>query len=184
MKTCRNAVLFKETAFDFLAGFLIFLVVFGLATLDPRAAWPAPANAAVIEITHESADTPNHRLSIGHGGTLAAPSGETDVSVDAWIRSSQEVSPVVDDTSKGTAGQFNTAESKALKLAQAHQAARQGFHPSLYGPQLPKGAMLDHRTFWVTAMALLFAAMCAVTLGFWRHLRRVCASPRRIRRGI
>jgi hypothetical protein len=44
---------------------------------------------------------------------------------------------------------------------------------------IPLQAAPRNRFFAITIMTLFFAAMCAVTLGFWRHIRREYASPRR-----
>ena len=44
---------------------------------------------------------------------------------------------------------------------------------------MPLQAAPRNRFFAISIMTLFFAAMCAVTLGFWRHIRREYASPRR-----
>jgi len=44
---------------------------------------------------------------------------------------------------------------------------------------MPLQAAPRNWLFAITIMTLFFAAMCAVTLGFWRHIRREYASPRR-----
>jgi hypothetical protein len=47
---------------------------------------------------------------------------------------------------------------------------------------LPQGATPADRKILTGVIALLFAAMCTLTMMLWRSFRRVHASPRRIRR--
>ena len=49
----------------------------------------------------------------------------------------------------------------------------------LQANHIPLQAAPKNRFFAITIMTLFFAAMCAVTLGFWRHIRREYASARR-----
>lgn len=48
MRSCRVSARSCNVAADFLVGLLIFSVVFALAALDPRAAWPAPFSSAAM----------------------------------------------------------------------------------------------------------------------------------------
>jgi len=163
MRVYRSTKLIRDTAADFVTGLLIFFAVYGLALIDSRQAWPAPSGADVLLAHHQS-------------DTTGQPTGAT--------RGSTPLQTTIDG--RGDGGnfaiaplQFNTpsrslssssSKSAGLKVAQLSQS-----RPAY----TPLGTNANNRMGALAAMALFFAAMCAVTLGFWRHIRRAYASPRR-----
>lgn len=81
--------------------------------------------------------------------------------------------PDAGEPAGGRSGQeFLTGNVEAVP-----SAAAEAPHAGLAG-------MLTSRVLLVAAMALFFAAMCAVTVGFWRHLSREEVPARRPRRGV
>ena len=149
----RKTKLVRDTATDFLAGLFIFFAVYGIALLDSRQAWPAPTETTLWQVHHQE-------------NAVAEPFGQTlglnRPSKSGWSR----------DALPQREQFFTSSPSKTTgtKIAQLKQS-----RPD-YAPQ---SAAANSRVGALAAMALFFAAMCAVTMGFWRHIRRAYASPRR-----
>ena len=161
MRVHRSTKHIRDAAADFVTGLLIFFAVYGVALVDSRQAWPAPSGAEVL-LAHHQTDiteqpTGSIRGSLPPQQTVGKRSGD-GVSAVAPLRGNTRIKS------------SSPLKSTGMKIAQLSKSR------PVYAPL---GTTANNRMVALAAMALFFAAMCAVTLGFWRHIRRAYASPRR-----
>jgi len=164
MRMRRSTRILRHAAADFVTGLLIFFAVYGLAFVDSRRAWPASFDAGVVLAHHlpNAAGAP-----IGATGEPLSRKAINGGGADNWTKDV----PLRRDT------RFNSSSSPSISSKSTGTKVAQLSKPRPV--HAPLGAAADNRLGALAAMALFFAAMCAVTLGFWRHVRRAYASPRR-----
>jgi hypothetical protein len=162
MRVYGSAKLFRDTAADFVTGLLIFFAVYGLALIDSRQAWPAPSGADVLLVHHQSTNagqpTGTTRGSMSLQSTIDGRGNSDKIVIETFQRATPSLSS------------SSPTKSAGMRVAQLSKS-----RPAY----TPLGTTANNRMGALAAMALFFAAMCAVTLGFWRHIRRAYASPRR-----
>jgi hypothetical protein len=169
---------------DFLVGLAVFFAIFTLAMLDSRASRSAPAVVSMPAMTVQSAALSPANVTGKSSGkswkrALALPSAVNSKDI-AKIRARQKIASLEARRYAGLHRQQDTSAMPAAKMSRlALKSADRGMGslPAAHAP-----SRLD-RTWLITVMALLFAAMTAITLGLWRHLRSSVA-PKRTRRKI
>ena len=144
---------------DFFAGLLLFLVVFALATLDKRIAHSAPmfGPAGKITMLIES-----QQLLRGNG---TAASLRFPLVAAPRRRHASPLHNVKFDGRAGVSGYTMPLGDRARSAITA-----------------PGPAAHSTRSWALTVMALIFAAMTTLTLGLWRNLRYALVSRRGGRR--
>ncbi len=168
---------------DFLVGLALFLTVFTLAMLDSRASHSAPAFfAKPLTVAHSEAFIPV-KISMGTLGIRISENGDTDfetsnstMPLPGAKRVGKDFPATFPAVKKNTAlpgsGSEDEAAGQKSKLAMT-LSKRKAERVTSYGI-----AGTDDRTWVLGVMAFIFAAMTALTLGLWRHLRLTVA-PRR-----
>jgi len=164
MKARRTATLLRETATALIAGLLIVFGIFILALSESRNAWPSPADVAASHLLRSQAET------AGSAGVLAVAARDSGFVVS---------SHAAESTSNPTVHDHESVHDLTKAAPEAAQSELRVAIGPIHVHQTPLPAAPKNRTFAIWAMTLFFAAMCAVTLGFWQHIRREYASPRR-----
>lgn len=152
--------LVRDTAADFVTGLLIFFAVYAVALVDSNSAWPATPADPVWQVHHQSEAAGNSQ-SMTRGLPLSQPAAR--VSSEKRLGGQSATAP---DKQRPSI----SSNSTSVRIAELSKARRN---------YTLRGAAAGERVGTLAAMALFFSAMCAVTLGFWRHIRRSYASPRR-----
>lgn len=166
MKPSQNDRCARAIVRDFLVGLAVFLAVFTLAMLDSRESRSAPALVSMPATIVQ-----NETIIAGNvtTGTLSPQvPGSEDLPVNP---------PPLHIYSKAS-GPDDIAEHSSEKSKLAMNTGKSGAGP-FATPGMPEAS---ERTWILTVMALIFAAMTALTLGLWRHLRQSVAPRRNGRR--
>jgi hypothetical protein len=170
-----------EIVKDFLVGLAVFFAVFALAMLDSRASRSAPAVISKPAVMAQSTALSDHngninrvsfqarpgsgfgpvRVASGNLKTAPGPNDETDA---LTIYTPGRTHEKRDDSAKPAAGMSRMALKKAKRGTDILPVAGV---PSTMG-----------RSWMIAVMALFFAAMSAITLSLWRHLRSSVTTKR------
>jgi hypothetical protein len=188
MKPSKNDRHGCEIVRDFLLGLAVFLTVFTLAMLDSGTSHSAPAFYPKPATFSQSGAITLARVTTGTL-ILQAPEGEvTDYEAINVTLPRPNGPPLASDyfpaalpamKNYGKApGKNDTAEDSIYnaRLAMNIDTLRAGRFAAP-GTQKQSG-----RTWMLTVMALIFAAMTALTMCLWRHLRQSIAPQRTDRR--
>lgn len=148
---------------DFLVGLAVFFAIFTLALLDSRASRSAPAVVSNPAMTVRS----------------AAPSAADDtdkISGGSW-KPALALSSAVSGKS---IAKFRVRQK--ITSPEARRYAGQAMGDGAAGAVAEHAPSRMNRIWLITVMALLFAAMTAITLGLWRHLRASVVPKRTARK--
>lgn len=169
---------------DFLVGLAVFLTVFTLAMLDPRTSHSAPAFVSKAVISARSEAITPAKVTTGAFGHQVTEGGAADFEASVFTLSRPDAQELASEDLPATfpAVKMNSAlpgSGKAAEPAGKNSKLAMNIGKRKAGMPATHGTPeAGERTWILTVMAMVFAAMTALTLGLWRHLR-LSVAPRR-----
>ena len=146
---------------DYLVGFSLFITIFAVAAMDAGSAWTAPltTDETLIERTDDATVdkiAPQHNLA-------------------KFL--SESLKPEY-----GTEYQFKTHIDHKAALSSTPSGSTLNKEQQLTGTDMnltSTAQIFSSDALYLAFIAMLFATMFTITIGFWRNVRREYASPRR-----